>query len=219
MTKTLLVVAVVLFVTRAQAAELRLPPSARTLPAAIAAACPECDTTGYTPCGSPDVQWGTRFARHAFQGTPPRAYLPTFTMTGEDFRTLARATDYPTLLTTLQTRFAKTRLVVIEKAFENARVLPPPTTVAVTFPAPLHTCIHESDRPWTCCSDCKNECCEKSLGSPTVQLSWKDANETLTFHYSHTIGVSWLSRKSARGSVRYACLTDAKGHLRSNAAQ
>ncbi|MEO6025541.1 MAG: hypothetical protein ABIR79_01560, partial [Candidatus Binatia bacterium] len=148
--RTMLVVAAALLVTRAHAAELQLPPSARALPAAIAAACPECTTTGYTPCGSPDVQWGTRFARYAFQGTPARAYLPSFTMTGEDFRKLARTTDYQALLITLHDRFKKTRLVVIDQAFEHARVLPPPTLVTVTFPEPLHTCIHESDRPWAC---------------------------------------------------------------------
>ncbi len=215
--RTLLVLASALLAPRADAAELRLPPSARTLPATIAAACPECATTGYTPCGSADVQWGARFAPHAFLGTPARAYLVTSTMTGEEFRRLARATDYDELVATLQTRFATSRLVVIDRAFDGARVLPRPTVVAVTFPAPLHACVRASDRPWACCSDCKDECCEKALGSPLVVLTWHDGDETLTFHYSHTIGVSWLERNGRARRTRYACLTDAVGTLRSTA--
>lgn len=198
------------------AADLQLPAAASGLLARIAADCPDCATTGYTPCGSADVAWGRRFAATAFLGTPKRGYLATFAMTGQEFRTLARTTDYATLRTTLHGRFAKTRLVVIENDFTTARVLPNPTTVTVTFPEPLHTCIHGTDHPWGCCTgDCKHECCEKGLGSPMITMQWTDGTEHLTFHYAHTIGTTWLSRTTAtRSAVRYACLVDAKGKLR-----
>ncbi len=202
-----------------RAAELGLPPGTGTLAATIAASCPACAATGYTPCGSPDVAWGKRFATAALRGTPQRGYLLTFTMTGQDFRALARSTPYDTLLNTLRERFATTRLVVLEEAFKDARVLPNPEHVAVTFPKPLHDCVHGSNRPWACCvSDCHDECCEKSLGSPTIDLHWTDGTEKVAFHYSHMIGVSWLARNTRNTLVRYACLIDEKGKLRSSEA-
>jgi hypothetical protein len=214
---TLLALVLALVATPLSAAELPLPPSARDVVATIAAACPECAQRGYTPCGSPDVQWGKGFAAHAFLGTPPRAYLVTFTMRGEDFRAFARHTDYAALLRTYRDRFAGSRLVVIEDDWASARVLSSPSRVAVGFPKPLHDCVHESNLPWACCAgDCNGECCEKSLGSPTVTLTWPDGEETITFHYSHTIGLSWLGRQRGEQATRYACLSDSKGELRSS---
>ena len=211
---TRLVLASLLLAAPSFAAPLRLPSSAQSLPAAIAATCPDCAHAGYTPCGSPDVQWGTRFAPHAFLGTPRRAYLVTFTMHGDAFRALARRTGYATLVTTLRERFARSRLVVVEDGFASARVLAEPRAVAVAFPRPLHACVHGSERPWACCSDCGSECCEKGLGSPTIALTWNDGDETITFHWNHTIGVAWLDRRAGERRTRYACLTDAKGELR-----
>lgn len=197
------------------AADLPLPTAASGLLARLAADCAECATAGYTPCGSEDVGWGRRFATAALLGTPKRGYLATFTMTGQEFRVLARTTAYATLLTTLHDRFAKTRLVVIEEAFTNARVLPHPTNVTVSFPEPLHTCVHDTERPWGCCTgNCKHECCEKALGSPKITMEWADGDEQLTFHYTHAIGTTWLSRKVGDRHFRYACLVDAKGELR-----
>lgn len=199
----------------AVAGDLRLPPSAAGLLADVEAACPTCPTTGYVPCGSPAVGWGERFARHAALGTPKRAYLPTFAWSGDAFRSLARATSYPALVATLRARFATTRLLVIEDDFARVRVLGPPEHVDVAFPRALHECVADPARPWGCCvGDCARECCEKGLGSPEVTLAWQDGGERLTFHYAHTIGVSWLDRRGPAGRVRYACLTDARGVLR-----
>jgi len=203
----------------AHAADLRLPPSASTLPARIAAQCATCATAGYLPCGSPDVAWGRRFSATALLGKPKRGYLATFTMTGDDFRKLARAMDYDALLTTLHDRFAATHLVVLDDGFKNARVLPPPEKIEVIFPKPLHDCVHATTRPWGCCiSNCKKECCEKDLGSPSVTLKWRDDDEVVELHYSHTVGVSWLDRQQRDHKMRYACLVDAKGKLRSSEA-
>ena len=217
---TLLALAFVLLATPVSAAELPLPPSARDLVATIAAACPECAKRGYTPCGSPDIQWGKGVAPNALLGTPRRTYLVTFTMRGEDFRAFARNTEYAALLRTYRDRFAGSRLVVIEDGWSSARVLTSPARVAVGFPKPLHMCVFESNLPWACCAsaDCKQECCEKSLGSPEVALTWTDADETITYHYSHTIGISWLDRRKGDQSTRFACLNDSKGELRSSEA-
>jgi hypothetical protein len=199
----------------AHAAELGLPATAAALPGRIAAACPECAARGYTPCGSAEIAWGRRYAKTALRGTPRRGYLVTFTMTANDFRALARATaDHTALVTTLRDRFGASRLVVLEDRFEDARVLAVSPTVAVTFPEPLHRCLRETTRPWGCCvSDCKRECCEKDLGSPGIDLEWRDGEESLRFHYTHTTGTTWLTRRTSAGETHYFCLTDARGAL------
>lgn len=210
-----------LLVTREDASggELRLPATAAVIAAEIAAACPTCPAAGYVPCGSPDVGWGRRWAPHAFLGTPRRTYLPTFTLSGGEFRRLARTTEYGSLVDALRTRFAATRLVVVDDAFGGVRVLPPPASVEVTFPEALHACVRDGNRAWACCAtDCRHECCEKSLGSPAVTLTWPDGDDRITFRYGHTIGVSSLERRSPDRRVRYACLTDARGTLRAAAA-
>jgi hypothetical protein len=191
-------------------------PNAPALIADITAACPDCASRGYMGCGSQDVAWGRPFARTALLGTPERAYLPTFTLSGEDFRTLARTTPYDELVKILHDRFATTRLVVIEDAFKTVRVLSTPNKVEVTFPKPLHDCVHGMDRPWGCCTgDCEHECCEKRLGSPLVKLQWTDADEYLVLRYTHTHGATWLLRTTKSKKVAsYACLTDTKGKLR-----
>jgi hypothetical protein len=138
-------------------------------------------------------------------------------MRGEDFRALARQSDYQPLLGVLHERFAKSRLVVIDEDWASARVLLTAGRVAVGFPKALHDCVHETDRPWGCCAgDCGKECCEKGLGSPTVTVTWTDGDETITYHYSHTIGVSRLERRSGDRRTRYACLTDQRGTLRAS---
>lgn len=197
-----------------EAAELPLPSNAAALPKIIAAACPTCAAAGYTPCGTQDVRWGRHFASTALLGTPKRGYLVTFAMSGSDFRTLARGTDYEALRTTLRERFARVRLVVLEDDFADARVLPEPITTTVTFPERLHACVHDTDWPWGCCaSDCDQECCEKSLGSPAIDVEWRDGDERLHYHYGHTTGTTWLQRTSSSGAVHYFCLNDAKGIL------
>lgn len=206
--------------TSAVAVELQLPSGTDGLRARLATECPTCATAGYVACGSADVGWGRRFAPAAFLGDPPRAYLVTFTLTGEEFRARARATDHATLVGELKDRFAPARLVVFERGFRDARVLPAAERVTVRVPEALHACVQHRDRRWGCCvGGCHGECCEKELGSPTVELAWTDGGETLTFHYGHTIGVSWLERRARDRRTRYACLTDAKGTLRSGAAR
>ena len=201
--------------TTGHAAELPLPRNGARILAAIASACPTCAATGFTPCGSPAVGWGGRFAPHAFLGAPKRGYLVTFTLSGSEFRDLARSTPYPALLATLRERFAATRLVVADDAFARARVLGRPEDVEVSFPEGLHACVADPTRPWGCCvGECDNECCEKGLGSPAVTLGWTDGEERITYHYAHEIGVAWLERHSPHRRVRYACLTDARGVLR-----
>jgi hypothetical protein len=206
-------VAVVIAATAARAAELTLPRAAAEPLRTIAAACPECEHDGYLACGSPEVAWGRGFAAHAPLGRPPRAYLVASAPTGEEFRTLARSTPFTELPAVLHHRFAAARLVVWDDGFTAARVLASPSKVAVGFSWRLHACLYGTEKPWGCCvaEHCDDQCCEKDLGSPTVTLEWKDGDESLTLHYSHTVGVSSLVRTTTDGPVRYACLTDARG--------
>jgi hypothetical protein len=202
----------------ARAVELALPASAI---ARIGAACPDCPPDGWTACGSQDVAWGKGFAKHAFLGTPKRGYLLGFSLTGAEFRKFVETSAYPILQRGLERRFYRTRLVVLDDAFADARVLAAPSEIDVAVPEPLHACLYGTWRPWGCCvANCaKEECCEKKLGSPTVELTWRDGDETLVLHYSHTVGVSWLERRTGGTSVRYACLVDAKGKLRASDAK
>jgi hypothetical protein len=184
----------------------------RRAPAAIAEQCPECVTAGLMACGTADVAYGNRFARTALRGKPPRGYLMTFVMTAEEFRTLARRSAYDALVSTLRDRFRHARLVVLEA--HSARVLPSAATVDVTFPQPLHACLSDRSKPWGCCvgAECRHECCEKGLGSPSVTLRWHDpaSDEILQFTFHHMPGYAHLERRTAKRQVAmYYCLTDA----------
>lgn len=200
----------------ARAVELTLPSDAI---ARIDAACPDCDPKAWAACGAQDVGWGKGFAKHAFLGTPQRGYLLSSSLTGDEFRSAARGTGYPTLVPGMRRRLHRLRLVVLDEAFGGVRVLTPPSDIQIDFPKPLHDCVYAGFTPWGCCvGKCKEaECCEKKLGSPRVEVTWKDGDETLVLHYSHTVGVSWLERRIGTTKVRYACLVDAKGKLRSDA--
>ncbi|MGE0725697.1 MAG: hypothetical protein AB7O45_15060, partial [Alphaproteobacteria bacterium] len=58
-------------------------------------------------------------------------------------------------------------------------------------------------------ASCQSECCEKSLGSPSVSLRWVDADvgEEVRFAFRHSLGDSQLVREGPRRST-YFCLTD-----------
>lgn len=208
--KALAAAIIVLGASSAFAATLRLPPQLRRAPEAIARACPECLAQGFMTCGTADVAYGKRFARTALQGRPPRGYLTSFVMSGDEFRALTRATAYDALVAALRARFARARLVILDAP--GARVLSTPAEVRVDVPAALHACVHGSKKPWGCCvaADCRDECCEKGLGSPTVSLTWDDSEtrESIVLRFHHSTGFTQLRRSGARGQSLYYCLVD-----------
>src|SRR5262249_45554735 len=169
----------------------------------IAKHCPSCLAGGVTLCGTADVQFARRFGANFFAGQPRRGYLPAFRLSGQEFRALARNLSYDAMMQSLLQSFGSLPLVVIDAGFAAPRVLTPPTSVEVAFPAALHQCVGDQSKPWGCCiaADCKQECCEKSLGSPTVAVHWNDpaAGDKLTFHFSHTLGASTLTRETSSG--------------------
>jgi hypothetical protein len=149
---------------------------------------------------------------------PARGYLPAFRLTGAEFEKMARDMPRDALLAALEATFADAPLVIIEEGFAAARVIKLPRAVAATFPEPLHQCLQDQGKPWGCCvaADCQQECCEKSLGSPTLTVTWQDDanNETLTFSFGHSPGSSALTRQGSAGQTLYWCLTDEAGRLR-----
>jgi hypothetical protein len=200
------------------AGNLVFPKEGEAAKAAIAAACPSCFAGGVTLCGTDSVRFGKAFSRHLFAGRPKRGYLPGFRLSGAEFRTLARSLSYESTIQTLQQSFGALPLVVIEAGFADMRVLPVPTSVEVVFPRPLHQCVRDPGKPWGCCiaADCKSECCEKSLGSPQIAVRWDDAasGDTLTFHFSHTLGSSTLARETSAGKkVLYWCIVEEPGWI------
>jgi hypothetical protein len=202
----------------ALAGGLPLPAEAAPLEATIRADCPDCLDKGVTACGTADVQYGRRFAHQFFAGAPTRGYLPAFRLSGAEFEKMARTMPHNTFLAEVQATFADAPLVIIEEGFAAARVIKLPRAVAATFPEPLHQCLQDQGKPWGCCvaADCQQECCEKSLGSPTLTVTWQDdANsETLTFSFGHSPGSSTLIRQGSAGRTLYWCLTDEAGRLR-----
>ena len=186
---------------------------------AIVKDCPTCMASGVTLCGTADVQFGKRLgASYFFAGQPKRGYLPAFRLSGDEFRALARNMSYDGMMQSLKQSFDGLPLVVIDSGFAATRVLATPKSVEVAFPQALHQCVSDQSKPWGCCiaADCKEECCEKSLGSPTVAVHWDDATtgDKLTFHFSHTLGTSTLTREtSGRKTYVYWCIAEEPGSI------
>jgi hypothetical protein len=174
--------------------------------------------SGVTLCGTADVQFGKRLGASFFAGQPKRGYLPAFRLSGEEFRALARSMSYDGMMQSLKQSFDGLPLVVIDSGFAATRVLATPKSVEVAFPQALHQCVSDQSKPWGCCiaADCKEECCEKSLGSPTVAVHWDDATtgDKLTFHFSHTLGTSTLTRETLGGKTYvYWCIAEEPGSI------
>lgn len=217
--RTILLTFVVTFMMASPAAagNLVFPKQGAAAKEAIAKDCPGCLATGVTLCGTADVRFGKRLgASYFFAGNPKRGYLPGFRLSGEEFRALARSMPYDGMMQSLKQSFEALPLVVIESGFAATRVLPTPKSVDIAFPQALHQCVSDRSKPWGCCiaADCKSECCEKSLGSPTVAVQWDDATsgDTLTFHFNHTLGTSTLTRATSAGKTYvYWCIAEEPG--------
>jgi len=215
---SLIAIFALLYTVPTAAGNVQFPASAAAAKQAVMAECPSCLAGGVTLCGTADVGFGKQFVKHFFAGKPKRGYLPGFRMSGEEFRGLARSLTYETLNQTLRDGFASLPLVIVDGGFAAARVLGPPAAVEIAFPPALHQCVRDAAKPWGCCiaADCRQECCEKSLGSPHVALRWDDAatGDKLTFFFNHTLGGSTLTRETGAGKKTvYWCLTEEPGWI------
>jgi hypothetical protein len=203
-------------VSRAEAGNVPFPKEAAAARDVITESCPSCLAGGVTLCGTDNVQFGKRFSRTFFAGKPKRGYLPGFRLSGEEFRTLARSMTYESLVQSLWQSFSSLPLVVIDGGFAATRVIATPKLVEVIVPQALHQCVRDAAKPWGCCiaNDCKTECCEKSLGSPQIIVRWDDpeSGDKLTFHFSHTLGASTLTRETTAGKKYvYWCIAEEPG--------
>ena len=184
---------------------------------AIGKDCPTCIASGVTLCGTADVQFGKRLgASYFFAGKPKRGYLPGFRLSGDEFRALARSMPYDGMMQSLKQSFESLPLVVIDSGFAATHVLPKPAVVEISVPQALHQCVSDQSKPWGCCiaADCQTECCEKSLGSPAIAVRWDDpgSGDKLTFHFSHTLGASTLTRETTAGKTYvYWCIAEEPG--------
>ncbi len=201
------------------AGNLVIPKQGAAAKDVIANDCPSCLAGGVTLCGTADVQFGRRLGTDFFAGLPKRGYLPGFRLSGQEFRALARSLSYDAMMESLKQSFEALPLVVIDSGFAAARVLATPKSVEIAFPPALHQCVSDQSKPWGCCIavDCKQECCEKSLGSPTVAVHWDDgtSGDKLTFHFNHTLGASTLTRETTAGKIYvYWCIAEEPGLIR-----
>ena len=210
----LTIVMITFGLSTASAQRLPLPESAAHVWQQIQQQCPECLSGGFTACGSPDIGYGQAFAGNVLRGSPRRGYLITYVMSGDEFRRIARTSDYQTLMKILQERFSQAHLIILEEGFTSARLLKK-LEMEVVFPTALHECVQDLKKPWGCCvRDCGEECCEKDLGSPSVKLKWRDdpGGEWIVFTFHHMAGMSMLERYGTRRVV-YFCLVDQPGRL------
>jgi hypothetical protein len=201
-----------------RAGSVEFPEEAAAAKSVIAGKCPNCLGGGVTLCGTADVRFGQGFAHDFFSGRPKRGYLPGFRLSGGEFRALARSLPYQPLTQSLRQSFAVLTLVIIDDGFASTRVIPTPQSIDVRFPEGLHQCVGDRSKPWGCCvtSDCRRECCEKSLGSPRITVRWTDPEDgdLLVFRYSHTAGDSTLTRETRAGKKYvYWCITDEPGRI------
>jgi hypothetical protein len=130
----------------------------------------------------------------------------------ETDRNIVRGTRMTPLVEGLEKRFARTRLVIFEDRFARARVPEQSPRVAVEVPPALHACVADPAKPWGCCvgRGCGGECCEKSLGSPSVRLTWVDplSRDELRFEFRPGLGDSRLVRRNGARQTVYYCATD-----------
>ena len=189
----------------AAAERLHLAPD---LVAAITAVCPACAEKGVMACGDAAVETGPRYLSHVLQGDPPRGYLMSWAASDQDLRSIIQRFGGDAALVVIAMRFSAVTLVTLEpegkvRSLGQGRIL-------AELPEPLRACLADPAKPWGCCAaGCgEEECCEKSLGSPRIDLRWRDAesDETLRFRWSRN-GGSTLSRINAAGQrTTYFCL-------------
>ncbi|WP_147385679.1 hypothetical protein [Oleomonas cavernae] len=173
----------------------------------IGALCPDCVTTGVIACGDADVLTGPKYYKHAFLGTPRRAYLMSWPMGDEDMRQLSQTLPHDAAQAAIADRFRAVTLLAIE-ADGAVRSLGSPTA-EVLLPEKLHACLADPAKPWGCCvAGCgQEECCEKSLGSHRISLRWPDDGaERLSFRWSRNGSSMLLRRADGVPKTDYFCL-------------
>jgi hypothetical protein len=206
--------------TLARAEVLVLPAAASGIVSRIAEACPACVAPGFLPCGGPDVQYGRAFAQHALQGEPARGYLLGRAPVSAELAPLVREPDLERAMQALADAFAPTRLVVIEDAWQEVRVLAPHGAPSVKFDAAQHACFRDPARSMSCClgDGPADRGCLPKADPPTVQLHFDDAvaGEAVAMRWPVGAGELKLRRSETSGGreTLYWCHKSARAPLR-----
>ncbi len=212
---------ILIFYSFADSKELRhtVPISSDKAMAMFKSQCPSCVENGVFICGNDKINFGKTFENNFLLGKTSRGYLLTAKLRAKDFIKSSRNTsDLNKLNEYFKNEFYKFALVVVDSNYSRIEVLKP-LQVDVTFPARLHACLQDPNKPWGCClaSDCKSECCEKELGSAFVTVKWRDdkTNEILELNYFPNVGSTTLRRSGINSKKTiYFCNVIEVGNLR-----
>jgi len=201
----------------AHAESLPLPVPAESVLAPVAAACPGCVAPGFLPCGSPDVQYGGGFAPHAMQGAPPRAYLLARAPIQKEWLALVTGTSDDEVADALAARLAETRVVVLDDAWKNVRVLAPSEPARVEADPAQLACFREHPRDLGCClgDGPADRGCLPKQDPPNARLRFDDPStgEKLELRYPMSREV-WLRRCVGGYDTLYWCQGWARAALR-----
>jgi hypothetical protein len=179
-----------------------------SLPPALAAACPDCDTV--LPCGDPDVQLGKRFEPTAMQGEPRRAYLLLHGPIRNELASLLGQGSTDDLKQTLAQRIGAIRLLAVEADWTTLRVLEPEGVAAHADPV-QQACFADPARGLGCClgDGPRDRGCLPKADPPSVTISFRDGNEALKLRYP--VGKGEVTIR--RGRLVYWCLAWARATL------
>ncbi len=96
----------------------------------------------------------------------------------------------------LRELFGSVALYIVTRSTKQVTMLSKPDSLRVSVPPALHECLRDTAKPYCCCcTDCKQECCEKGLGSTQVVATWRHPaldSVTIEYVYSPTLGGSSL---------------------------
>ena len=184
-----------LFCSPSYSGSLKLPESAKSIITNISEQCEDCLKNGFSPTGTMDIGFGKRFFPNFFSGTPEIGILVSHIMTGERYKTLIRKNGYEKAKDILVQKFNETKLFVVEKSGYKVHFLKKPEEVNINLKEGLHQCLYNTEKPLCCCctTSCRDECCEKKLGSTNILIRWKDPlneNQIIEYIYSPHSGDS-----------------------------
>jgi hypothetical protein len=197
--------------------QLVLPVPLESVLAPLREACPGCIEAGFLPCGTPDVQYGRRFAATALQGDPPRAYLLARAPERKAVFAAATGTPIEAAPDAMARAFADLRLVVLDDAWRRVRVLPPSGEPRVELDTRQHACFRERPNDLGCClgDGPQDRGCLPKADPPSVHLRFDDADtgETLALRYPMSREIQ-LRRRTPGRELLYWCHSFAHAPLR-----
>lgn len=185
------------------AGTLPLPEAAKTISTQISEQCPGCLDMGFSPAGTENIGFGKKFFPNFIMGTRERGVLVSYIMAADSYISVLRKNDLKHAKNILKRDFSDIKLFIVEKKGYGVFAALQPQSVEVNVTDQLHACLLGSDKPLCCCcTDCKEECCEKRLGSTHVTVRWNDpmhAGQTIVYTWYPHAGDSKIHTLTADG--------------------